>query len=399
MFSSPFPVSARFSALVVPLLVALLSGASGCDVGGTSSGVGGAGGAGGTGGGGETSTCAPVDCSIYDNSMDPRCQHDPAPGALGSGESFFGSSPGLMRGFVEGPSLYVAFTANSSEGALFRVDLATGDRTWLSGRWEDPQQGTQTRGAGPSLGAPYDVVRAPDGGLFVMVANELGRQLLHVDEASGDRTLAKDIASMANLCKLIDMANVSLEYELEVGPNGAPLVVGDAAGGAGLFELDVENDTCSTISFATDDGNRVGEGPEFSEFKTLTIQGGKAYTSNPGSYSLVEIDLATGQRRRFSSSSSATPVGEGPPAGAESILAGSGVVYAGRPSTSTSLIVTEVDLATGDRTELFQESGPLGNSSSVLHVYGEVDGCFYLGDRGTLFTYDPKLKRSNALSR
>lgn len=367
---------------------------AGCDVGGSSS----AGGGDSSGGGGEgasdVNACAPVDCSDTANSSFPECSSSPDPGVLGNGPSFYGSSPEVGPGFMEGSTIFLTVKPSSSgDGALFSIDVTTGDRTWISGVWEDPQLGTQTRGAGPDFGTPLDVARGPDG-LYVMVNSDLGRQLLIVDEVTGDRVQAMNLAEPP--CQ-VGTENVLMNPELEVDSDGTVLVLGSVLGSAGLFRLDVGADTCAAVSFASADEHRLGSGPEFYNFQSLDLADGVAYTNNSSTNSLVAIDLATGNRTRVSSSSSATPVGEGPGAGQNSIQVEPGLVRAARGNAGSDVLV-DIDLATGDRTAIFSKGGPAFNTSAPW-LYGSRDGCYYLGDRAAVIAFHPPSGLSNTISR
>jgi hypothetical protein len=365
------------------LAVGCVGGTSATGTTDSSSGAGGSGPAG----------CIKVDCSVPANESTPECDFSAEPGSIGEGPPFLGDSPNMRRGFVEGSTIYLPFHDGSS-GAVFAVDVESGARTFLSGVLEDPQTGPQPRGSGPSLGTPWDVARAPDGKLYVLVDNEMGRQILLVDEGTGDRSPAADLAMFP--CS-VGEETVQLDPQLEPLPNGNVLLIGDANGGSGLFEIDVASDACTTISFASDDANQLGTGPRFFDFQSLTLGEGRAFVSDANSSSLVEIDLSNGNRLRVSSSDSATPVGEGPLSGTESILALGDSVFAARDAGGSAILV-ETDLSSGNRTEYFSTDGPVSNPSEPM-LYGELDGCFYLGSRDTLYVFDPASGRSNRISR
>ena len=58
------------------------------------------------------------------------------------------------------------------QGAVFAVDLATGDRTLLSGAANDPAKGVSRVSTGPDLGKAFNVQPSPDGSWYVY--SELG---------------------------------------------------------------------------------------------------------------------------------------------------------------------------------------------------------------------------------
>jgi hypothetical protein len=372
------------SLLTCPLALGCVGGSSAAGSGTNSTGTGGSGPAG----------CIKVDCSIEANQSFPECDYSAEPGTIGEGPPFLGESPDVRRGFVDGGTLYLAFRGDAG-GSIFSVDVGTGERTFLSGTIEDPQTGPVPRGTGPDLATPWDVARAPDGKLYALTDNDMGRQILLVDESTGDRQLVVNLS--APPCS-VGEESVQLDPQLEVLPGGNVLLIGDADGGSGLFEIDVSTGVCTTISFASDDANQVGRGPLFYDFKSLTLIEGKAYVSDAASESLVEIELSGGNRLRVSSSDTATPVGEGPYAGTDSLLASGASVFAARDSYNSSAVLVETDLSTGNRTERLSLGGPVSNASEPW-LYGERDGCFYLGSRDTLYVYDPASGLSNRVSR
>jgi hypothetical protein len=372
------------SLLACSLSFACVGGSSATSSGTNSTGAGGSGPAG----------CIKVDCSVDANESTPECGYSAEPGSIGDGPAFLGDSPDLRRGFVENATVYLTYRAGEN-GAVFSVDTQSGERTFLSGVIEDPQTGPQPRGIGENLGSPWDVGRAPGGKLYVLVDNDMGRPILLIDESSGDGEQVVDL-SMAP-CS-IGGESVQLDPQFEVLPNGDLLFIGDANGGSGLFEIDAATNLCTTLSFASDDANQVGTGPRFYGFRSLTLADTKVYVSDEPSESLVEIDLSTGARLRVSSTDTATPFGEGPYSGTESLLAQGGSVLAARDSLYSSGILTETELATGNRTELFVLGGPLSNPDQPW-LYGASEGCFYFGNRDTLYVFDPASGLSNRVSR
>lgn len=365
----------------------------GCQVGGSSSAGGGSdtssGGAGGSG-----ASCIKVNCLAEVNQTKPECDYSAEPGTVGDGPPFLGSSPDLGRGFLEGGTLYVAYDSGSGDGAIFAVDASSGERSFVSGVLEDPQTGPQPRGSGPAIGTSWDVARGANGALLVLTDNDMGRQILSVDEATGDREL---VVSLATPPCMVGEETAQIDPQLEVLSSGNIALIGSANGGAGLFEIEFGTGECSIISFASDDENAVGSGPLFYDFRSFALRGGKAYVTDSASSSLLEIDLETGARLRLSSSSGATPVGEGPFSGTESILVSEEFVHAARESFSSGVLV-RTSLSTGDRTEFLPTAGPIDNASQPW-LYGEDDGCFYFGAGHTVYVFELASGVSNRISR
>jgi hypothetical protein len=368
---------------------------AGC-VGGTSSAAGtegdSSGGAGGAGGStSPVNSCTPQDCTNFDND-DPACGY-PEPGQLGAGPSILGDSPEVLSGFLEGTQLFFIADAGANESmAVFSVDVTTGDRTFISGAIEDPANGTMTRGSGPAVLSARDLARGPDG---LYLYNE--PELIRVDEATGERTVVW--SNVEDGCIVVGN-KAQLRSELEFDSDGSLLMLGFGEA-ASILRIDLSTGSCTTVSLALPkgDANQVGSGPDFYDYRSLSLNldSGKLYTSNFTNQSLIEIDLSTGDRIRKSSSSGSTGVGEGPATGTQSILAAQTVVYAARGSASSSEVVTKIDLATGDREAILPFNGPVSNVSEPW-LYGEIDGCFYLGRGGRIYAFHAGSKNSNIVS-
>lgn len=365
----------------------------GC-VGGTAAAAGtesGGSGGGASGGASPVNSCTPIDCTDYQNS-DPACGY-PEPGQLGAGPSILGSSDGVLSGFLELTKLYFIADAGADESkAVFSVDVTTGDRTFISGALEDPANGTMTRGNGPFVLSARDLARGPEG---LYLYNE--PEVILVNEDTGDRTVAW--SNVTHGC-MIAGNKAQLRSELEFDSDGSLLMLGFGEAAA-VLRIDLATKICTTVSLALPSGdvNQVGTGPDFYDFRSLSLnlETGKLYTSNFTNEALIEIELSTGDRVRKSSSSGSTPVGEGPAAGTQSILAAQDVVYAARGSASNSEVLTKIDLATGDREAILPFNGPVGNVSEPW-LYGEKDGCFYLGRGGAIYAFDADSRNSNIVS-
>ena len=365
----------------------------GC-VGGTAAAAGtesGGSGGGASGGASPVNSCTPIDCTDYQNS-DPACGY-PEPGQLGAGPSILGSSDGVLSGFLEGTKLYFIADAGANESAaVFSVDITTGDRTFISGAIEDPANGTMTRGNGPAVLSARDLARGPKG---LYLYNE--PEVIVVNEDTGDRTV--EWSNVTHGC-MIAGNKAQLRSELEFDSDGSLLMLGFGEAAA-VLRIDLVTKSCTTVSLAlpNTDVNHVGTGPDFYDFRSLSVnlETRKLYTSNFTNQSLIEIDLSTGDRVRKSSSSGSTGVGDGPAAGTQSILAAQDVVYAARGSASNSEVLMKIDLETGDREAILPFNGPVGNVSEPW-LYGENDGCFYLGRGGAIYAFDAASRNSNIVS-
>ncbi|MBV9949092.1 MAG: hypothetical protein JOZ69_19745, partial [Myxococcales bacterium] len=148
-----------------------------------------------------------LDCTRTANASDPRCTGPSCAfaGTLGAGPILGCSSgfPEIRFGFVDPAAgrLVVAVemgVQSDANGGVFSVDLRSGDRTLLSGQYQDPATGTVARGTGPDLGGVWDVEAAPDGSWLALVAKGStdNRQIVRVDPATGNRVLVDDFSTL-----------------------------------------------------------------------------------------------------------------------------------------------------------------------------------------------------------
>lgn len=411
------------SALVVALASTACSSSSaaGPDGGGGSSppttdAGGGDGGGGGGDGGGGTTTLSLVDCKA--SPSDPKC-----PTTLGS-DARIGSGPRLnlgrtQGGYVEGTTLITAVDVDDNlddKSLIAKVDLATGKREIVSGKFEDPANGPVEVGTGPSLYQPYGIVKV-DGGIVVASSGPDGTiALLKVDPATGNRTSlwSSDVGGKLSCGKLASKAQISVQHE-----------IGVAAGASGELYLGIEvpNDsfalqgiarikpdkTCEVVTLSRKVGGSspddVGAGPAlYSMTRGLTFANGALWLVTNDEYSLFSVDPATGKRSRVSSSYSATQVGDGADLGRNSfaIDSASSAAWTVGATNTGSLFITSVDLTNGKRTDRMAAGtyGPVKGTTGGNPYVWLIPGSSYLAlEHGeATMVFDPATGNSNVVS-
>jgi hypothetical protein len=323
-------------------------------------------------------TALPVDCRHSRNESNPRC-HDEQEnrGMVGAGLPFPNSigASYMANGYLDAASrtIYLA-AANSVSGdrvgSYFAVDLDTGDRTLLSGPYDDPRMGVGTAGTGPETGQAFDIEPHPAGGFVAWGANGWFRI-----DASGNRTL---VHPSDGYCR---HAMYDWNFPNEVTPHGMTL---DEAGRAivplgrprptsgamppeppdpdqpqGMAVIDESG--CSILMMASaDETRRVGTGrvPQFAFAYPLLSEG--VLWSNTGFGRIFRIDPATGDRLVVSAVQDGVGSGgmhDAQP-GEHGFFERAGTLYAVRGETSVGaaygpLLLTEIDVASGDVTPRF----------------------------------------------
>jgi len=302
-----------------------------------------------------------LDCAVTENQMTTMCLRPSAvdPGAIGSGPPINGK---LRGGFVDGNRLIAAVSYSNTGGYLVAVDLATGERSVISGTYNDAANGPKTTGTGLDWGAVQDVQPGPDGWYAV---SSLG--VFKVDPATGNRTRIIDQANTATQCT-IGTAKVAPRTDaIAVGPDKS-VFLSLSKTGVGVGLVAVKAGVCRVVTL-TGGTTTVGSGPTFSSgnyFRTIRFRDGKIWALEFVTKSLLTIDPTAGARVRISASG-VTKLGTG------DIDVGSG--HMGFPTTGTNPVYTTIydvsnrlfnipiiDPTTGNRTSLLMRSGPATKS-------------------------------------
>jgi hypothetical protein len=340
--------------------------------------------------GGSTSTH--FDCIDRRNAADPRCLSYPdvLPGTIGAGPPFILTPKG---GFIEGRTMVVALDPVDTPGYLFSIDLDTGDRTLVSGDYEDPRSGPRTVGAGPPLVRPVDVELGPDGWCVLT-----GDGIVRVDPASGDRALVRPFSA----CMSPDGPYQIWLSGFTMDESGTAYVATiNVRTGNGIVAMSSDG-SCRTASWSAFPGYpNIGSGPTggTESFSGLTHYEGFLYATDFLSEALYRIDPASGDRIRVSSSYDGQPIGGGDELLVNGYLAfpGGGRVYT-TGNGYGDRAVTEVELESGTRRTARVVAGPLFDAyqpgpSIVMHGSATILGI----DEG-LVVFEPETGNSYTLS-
>jgi hypothetical protein len=407
------------------------SGVDGIDSGGTDSATGhgesgGApasdGGGAGEGGGsdgaidGSGGSLSLLDCSDPGNATDKKCVRPACAfgGALGTGPKIGCSSgfPEIRFGFVDTASnrLVVAVEMGvqaDGNGMILGVDLASGNRTMLSGQYQDPATGTTTKGTGPDLDDVWDVKGAPDGSWVAIVyrSSTLNRQIVRIDPATGNRTSLLNAGSVA--CTGASNS-ITPDYSggLAVGDDGSlylPLDGNPQGSGYGIAKFSGSPLICSVTSLtgATNAGDNKGSGPaNVAVLRGLQFQTGKVWAIADQTASLFSVDVATGNRLRVSSSDSSTTVGTGGTLGVVDLAIGHSVDWTIGQYAGGMFQLASVDPSTGNRTAYMGSRGPVVSaqaSNPGVWVY-PGSSLLVLTLDNAFILYEPSNDNSNTFS-
>jgi hypothetical protein len=309
-----------------------------------------------------------LDCAKTANQMTPHCARPGSvmAGSLGSGPAFVEPGLGdLYGGFVDGNRLIaaMAYSAAPATGAVVAVDLDTGDRTVISGSYNDATAGRKTIGTGPDWGTVNDVQPGPDGWYAI---TSLG--VYRIDPATGTRTLVIDHANTATRCTVGTTTTKAIPRKdtIAVGPDKSVyLSLSNSPAGSGVGLVAVKAGVCKIISLGGGPaGSAVGSGATFTNgyLRSIRFREGKVWGVELVGKSLMTFDPATLNRSRLSASGT-TKVGSGD--------ADVGVGWFGFPTTGQNPVYTTwydtlnrqahivpIDPANGARAEMTLAPGP-----------------------------------------
>ena len=283
------------------------------------------------------------------------------------------------------------WVADPVTAAVFRVDVATGARSILSGSGV---------GLGDALTTPYGLARDPGGSLWV--ADFTGNRLFRIDPATGDRTTVSGggvgagtaFADPVGVAREADgrlvVTDFGLDVVLRVDPaTGNRIVLSDGRASIGtgpiptnlrdveveatgsLLVVDLFSDFVMRIELST--GNRtiassenVGAGPGFADPFALEFDGsGQLWVAD--ATVLYRVDAVTGDR----APASGAGIGSGP---SFQLAVGLDFDAEGRPLIADGGLkqVLRVDPATGNRVVIsggLTGSGPaFGGLRELVHV-------------------------------
>lgn len=302
-------------------------------------------------------TKLPVDCRCHVNIVGldfPECKSDIADGLVMQ----FGDGPrarthnfgGFHSGYVEpATSELVALLSWKDHKTIWPENLITIDvgavmgihyesrkRRVIGGRYEDPVTGIQTVGNGPVLSYPFEVQKGPDGKIYVAsyAYVRIGASLvftvdiIRMNPQTGDREfvwrsnhLGDNLDNKPNpyghcangRTEKFGYASVQIgrkafgiddkgNFYLSYAHNGNT----PNSDGIGILQVSADGKACGFVTrtkVGIDNllykGQSVGTGfePQAGPYKGMLIKGGKIYTSTELNDELVEVDMATGNRK------------------------------------------------------------------------------------------------------
>jgi hypothetical protein len=346
-----------------------------------------------------------VDCGANENGDMPQCDNYPDVGTIGMGPPMYGDSQ-IYAGFLDGSSLYVAVDLGDEPddiGGVMRIDLPTGERTWVAGnhRYEDDGEVTML-GAGAEIGAMRGLARLSDGRVMAYRGEESDNDsgLFEVDLQTGDRTDFALAVDGRYTCEGLGF-QLGAKAQLAPGTDGDFYIAGGVAGDESLLRFGSDG-SCTIVSRSGDaEAGDIGMGPEFGGLaEGLEMHDGLLYGLVGFGYrDLFTIDPTTGDRTLLSSDGA--KVGTGPELGADSLDVTADRIWT-TGDVSQIEPMTSVDPVTGDRTDELVSPlyGPIwGGVADIkpeIFVYGDQI-VFELGGGG-IGVYEPATKNSNWIS-
>ncbi|RIL00122.1 MAG: hypothetical protein DCC71_19100 [Proteobacteria bacterium] len=239
------------------------------------------------------------------------------------------------------------FVASFAGDEVGQLDGASGDR-WVAS--------SRLRGSGPALDGTEGLAREADGG--VLVANPFGRNLLRVDPASGDRTLVSGCADAACASAAGAGAAFLAPRFVALAADGDPLVADRSTPGTyAVVRVDRASGDRSVVSGCADAtcAQTIGAGPAIGRLLGIAVGAGDAIFV-ADDLAVFRIDPLSGDRTRVSGcldEACAGAVGTGPSFGRPADVAVDGdgallVTY--RVEGVPFGALRRVDPASGDRT-------------------------------------------------
>jgi hypothetical protein len=309
----------------------------------------------------------------------------PVCGCLGLNPDTFGSGPTLASmgngatytsGYLDTPNdrlvLGVSSVGGSSAdkgGALWTVDVKTGNRAVLSGFDDNPSTGVTSVGTGPAM---LDVVavQGGPGGLYVYERHGSGggvaEIIQRVDPTTGNRTTLLDVPTDPLKCTTsgtaVSTPSLNPVPGIAVDENDALYFATTSPSYVSLVKVtfaDGGKPTCSVVT--GDDGTsttgKVGSGPLIQDFSSLVYASGKVWVFDFVTQALFQIDPSTGARVIVSSPAAGAMVGtDGDPSDpcfpdtpSPNAWAIGSVRAWGTASSMSDSLLTSVTLATGNR--------------------------------------------------
>jgi hypothetical protein len=341
-----------------------------------------------------------VPCPASPPSTDPRCVQNPPKQSVGAG-IVFPAGATLNGGFVDVASRRIVLAAGGvmangkQYGAIFTVDLATGNRTFVSGTTLDPAEGPKTAGAGPELlgSAGVNIAAGPDG--WYVTAT---RAILKIDPVTGDRALAVDLSLPAFGAGTACQNQMG---RLAIGPTGKIYRSFEIlSNGKGIAELTGgATPTCRAVVNNMD--SAVGSGLKPFRPTDLSFARGKLWAQDQAR-AIFSIDPMTFASRNETS----VTTGSGDEClGIDGMAMTDDVIWnfnseskTGDPCATADPNIVAVDPSNGKRTgNKVVSDGPRAPITAIVPIPGQTTQAFYLS-KDAVYRYDAARHLVNVFS-
>ncbi len=337
-----------------------------------------------------------VPCPAFPPSADPKCGATDKKRSVGTGNSF---PETIQGGFVDEANKRVViavsgiFTPGKKLAAVFTVDLATGNRTVISGEIVDPAEGPKTIGEGPELTGNYMSIAAGPDGWYA--ATDDG--IFKIDPANGKRTLA------VNLKVPPFNTGVCSAGGLTIAPSGKMYRVFHNIGDGVVEITPGSTPTCREVT--NNKTNGAGSGAKPQDPLAPFFFAGKVWTPDRLGGALFTVDPATGAGLKVTAQ-------RGEPGSGDSCLGTNGVsanasifwTFNTDPSTgddcaaSTYPPIVAVDPTTGQRTGIKTNAeGPRDYLTAVFALPGQTRKVLF-ASKNALYIYDADRSLTNIFS-
>jgi hypothetical protein len=370
---------------------------------GLSGGAGAAGAAGVAGSGGSSTLPSPnlLDCGEPVNAGELRCRalDTLSPGSIGAGPAFqwtdLNGNPRnqVVGGFIEPGRLVLAVKApsESAVGGLVAVDLATGERTLLSGELSLMNGGMLSQGVGWGFQGITNAIGTPSTIQVHTMAWGFDGHIIDVDRATGDRANALPLGTECEQVLPTDFFVLDLQRPA-LGPDAAVYLLGQQLGQQRQGVVRQVGQSCEVIVELR--SGDVGYDPNF-----LSWHDGKLWGVDRMGKELFSIDLYSAAIDRISFDEGLTP---DVPLGIDHLAVRDGRVYTVGSGDLLGHRIVEVDAATGARVAHVANRGPLQTvpyptAGPRVWMHPSL-AALIIAFNGAVVLFDPATDQANTLS-
>lgn len=243
---------------------------------------------------------------------------------VGEGPSLAGvNNAHYSGGFVDADRNELIVSAyfgvdSDRRGAIFAIDVDSGNRRIISGDWPTDEGKIGTKGEGPAFAHLLDVRADPNDPGFVYAFSDpkdpTSHEIFRVNRDTGAREMIWKSRD-TRFGQLKSSGGVIVQTHdtgFAVDVNGFLVGIANPQTGRGVMRISLDGKECIPISItSTDKSLDRGAGVEIRGFlQGYTIKEGKliAFTTQPKQ--MLEIDLSTGDREAIASAGSAGVMGE-----------------------------------------------------------------------------------------